>query len=93
LARIWIDVEVFDEVLDQLRLLNEKVDALLNGNGHGKVEWLDAAAAGAYLGRSRGAVAKAWSRGTIPSVVSPDGRRRASKQMLDAYQANGAAKS
>jgi hypothetical protein len=73
----------------ELQRLNEKVDAL--SNGHGEAEWLDAAAAGVYLSRSKAAVERGWRRKTIPSVVSRDGRRRASKAMLDDFmQGNGA---
>jgi hypothetical protein len=78
------------EIPAELQRLNEKVDALLNGNGG--AEWLDAEGSAAYLSRTKGAIERAWSRKTIPSVLTPDGKRRSSKAMLDEYmlQGNGA---
>jgi len=87
-ARISIDVEVLDEVLDQLRLLNEKVDAL--SNGHCEIEYSDAKAAGVYLSLTKAAVERAWRRGQIESCLTANGLRRSSRQMLNAYaQAKG----
>jgi hypothetical protein len=77
--------EVIAEFRAEFRALHEKIDALSALNGHVEIEWFDAEAAATYLSRSKRAVESAWSRGTIPSVVSPDGRRRSSKRMLDAY--------
>jgi hypothetical protein len=75
--------DVVAEFRAEFRALHDKLDALLASNGH--VEWFDAEAAGVYLSLTKGAVERAWRRGTIPSVVSVNGRRRSSKAMLDEY--------
>jgi hypothetical protein len=79
-----LDVAI-DEIRDELRAIHNKLDALSTSNGHGDIEYYDAAAAGAYLSLSRAAVERAWRRGQIKSCLTANGLRRSKKQWLDRY--------
>jgi hypothetical protein len=83
-----IRADVLAEIRDELRLLNQKLDAALNGNGD--VGFYDVERGATYLSLSKGAFERAVRRGTIESFRTANGLTRCTKEQLDRYAtANG----
>jgi hypothetical protein len=78
-------IDEIHELRAEVRAIRAKLDALSTSNGHNEVGYYDAERAAVYLSLSKEAVERAWRRGTIASVLTANGLRRSSKQMLDAY--------
>lgn len=76
--------DVLEQILEELRQLNVKLDS-----SNGAVGWLDIPAAAAYLSTTPAALRRAESRGAIVASRSTTGRVLFSREALDRYAQGG----